>query len=254
MLEERPGALRLPRRVLPAGARRRVRGPALAARRGGPAAAAAPGRRGVARRPRSASSCSATRTRTGWCPAGATRSWSTARSWCGASSSSTWTPSKRWIRAHAGDGEDAEETLKAKILGRWPNGDSLIRRPRDARSDGQRATRGNTTSDINDFTYADDPDGVRCPLGAHVRRSNPRDALGFRTERTRRNRIIRRGHALRRARRDPRTDLRLLQRQHHAPVRADPGQLADGRRHLRRSGPSATSSPPASIRGRRRCA
>ena len=34
---------------------------------------------------------------------------------------------------------------------------------------------------------------MRCPLGAHVRRSNPRDALGFRTERTRRNRIIRRG-------------------------------------------------------------
>ncbi len=34
-----------------------------------------------------------------------------------------------WIRAHAGDGEGAEETLKAKILGRWPNGDSLVRRP-----------------------------------------------------------------------------------------------------------------------------
>ena len=35
--------------------------------------------------------------------------------------------------------------------------------------------------------------GLRCPLGAHVRRANPRDALGFYTERTRRNRIIRRG-------------------------------------------------------------
>jgi deferrochelatase/peroxidase EfeB len=26
----------------------------------------------------------------------------------------------------------------------------------------------------NHFTYADDPDGIRCPLGAHVRRANPR--------------------------------------------------------------------------------
>ena len=33
----------------------------------------------------------------------------------------------RWIAAHAGDSEDAQDTLRAKILGRWPNGDSLIR-------------------------------------------------------------------------------------------------------------------------------
>ena len=29
---------------------------------------------------------------------------------------------------------------------------------------------------INDFGYADDPHGLRCPLGAHVRRANPRDS------------------------------------------------------------------------------
>ncbi|MGH2895612.1 MAG: Dyp-type peroxidase, partial [Solirubrobacteraceae bacterium] len=99
-----------------------------------------------------------------------------------------------WIQAHAGDGAHAAETLKAKILGRWPNGDSLIRRPRytdESGGDDDDARRH--TLQINDFTYDDDPHGVRCPLGAHVRRSNPRDALGFRTERTRRNRIIRRG-------------------------------------------------------------
>ena len=33
----------------------------------------------------------------------------------------------------------------------------------------------------NDFRYDDDLDGRRCPLGAHIRRSNPRDALGFET-------------------------------------------------------------------------
>jgi deferrochelatase/peroxidase EfeB len=31
---------------------------------------------------------------------------------------------------------------------------------------------------INGFTFgADDPQGVRCPLGAHIRRANPRDGL-----------------------------------------------------------------------------
>jgi len=99
---------------------------------------------------------------------------------------------KAWIRAHAGDGPDAEEILKAKVLGRWPNGDSLIRRPQAAYAEGTADARQHDL-EINDFSYADDPGGVRCPLGAHVRRSNPRDALGFRTERTRRNRIIRRG-------------------------------------------------------------
>ena len=28
----------------------------------------------------------------------------------------------------------------------------------------------------NDFTYRGDPDGVRCPFGAHIRRANPRNA------------------------------------------------------------------------------
>jgi Dyp-type peroxidase family len=97
-----------------------------------------------------------------------------------------------WIRAHAGDGPNAAETLRAKILGRWPNGDSLIRRPEPAYAESAADPRTHDL-EINDFAYADDPDGIRCPLGAHVRRSNPRDALGFRTERTRRNRIVRRG-------------------------------------------------------------
>jgi Dyp-type peroxidase family len=98
-----------------------------------------------------------------------------------------------WIRAHAGDGGGAEDVLRAKILGRWPSGDSLIRRPAVAPyADGAAEPRRHDL-EINDFTYAEDPDGVRCPLGAHVRRANPRDALGFRTERTRRNRLIRRG-------------------------------------------------------------
>ncbi|MGZ6260856.1 MAG: Dyp-type peroxidase, partial [Candidatus Limnocylindrales bacterium] len=99
-----------------------------------------------------------------------------------------------WIASVAGGDQAAQDALKAQILGRWPDGVSLMRRPA---SDGGYRHGGSETPghdlQINDFTYGDDPRGVRCPLGAHVRRSNPRDALGFRTERTRRNRLIRRG-------------------------------------------------------------
>jgi Dyp-type peroxidase family len=98
-----------------------------------------------------------------------------------------------WIETHAGDGPDARDALRAKILGRWPNGDSLIRRPASRAYGTGAGEPRHHDLEINDFTYAGDADGVRCPLGAHVRRCNPRDALGFRTERSRRNRIIRRG-------------------------------------------------------------
>jgi Dyp-type peroxidase family len=100
-----------------------------------------------------------------------------------------------WIRRQVGDDPDAQAWLKAKIVGRWPSdGESLVRRagppPAASRTDDDQTVRSPA---INRFAYGDDGAGLRCPLGAHVRRSNPRDALGFRTERTRRNRIIRRG-------------------------------------------------------------
>jgi Dyp-type peroxidase family len=100
-----------------------------------------------------------------------------------------------WIRAQVGDDPDAQAWLKAKIVGRWPSdGESLVRRaaapPAGTPAEDDQAVR---SPDINAFDYGGDVAGLRCPLGAHVRRSNPRDALGFRTERTRRNRIIRRG-------------------------------------------------------------
>jgi deferrochelatase/peroxidase EfeB len=89
-------------------------------------------------------------------------------------------------RSYSGGDEDA---LAAKIVGRWRNGTPLVVSPDaelpgfDARSPG-----------ANDFRYgATDDDGRRCPLGAHVRRSNPRDALGFDGALSFRHRIIRRG-------------------------------------------------------------
>ena len=45
----------------------------------------------------------------------------------------------------------------------------------------------------NAFDYSDDPDGLRCPVGAHVRRMNPRKSLPFDGKLVNRHRIMRRG-------------------------------------------------------------
>jgi Dyp-type peroxidase family len=82
----------------------------------------------------------------------------------------------------------AEELLAAKIVGRWRDGTPLdlsADRPDPSIvSDGQRN---------NAFSYSDDPDGLRCPIGAHVRRANPRDSLPFEGKLVNRHRLIRRG-------------------------------------------------------------
>lgn len=44
-----------------------------------------------------------------------------------------------------------------------------------------------------DFTYGYDPEGLQCPLGAHIRRANPRDSMGKDGGRVNRHRLIRRG-------------------------------------------------------------
>jgi hypothetical protein len=57
------------------------------------------------------------------------------------------------------------------MVGRWPNGAPLARDP-------EREPDTFDPKTANDFMYADDLQGNRCPLGAHVRRSNPRDGMG----------------------------------------------------------------------------
>jgi Dyp-type peroxidase family len=82
--------------------------------------------------------------------------------------------------------KEAQRKLSAQFMGRWPNGTPLVLSP-DAPIDLGSDPGGL----INDFLYAaDDPDGANCPLGAHVRRSNPRDIGG--TNDVRRHRILRR--------------------------------------------------------------
>lgn len=90
---------------------------------------------------------------------------------------------------------DAATRLAAKMVGRWPSGAPLVLHP-----DSDPLGGTPTTLDSNDFGYAaQDPDGVRCPLGSHIRRSNPRDGLGPDPDTARnsanRHRILRRGRS-----------------------------------------------------------
>ena len=66
---------------------------------------------------------------------------------------------------------EQQELIAAKLMGRWRSGAPLVLTPdKDDPSLGADSQRSNA------FTYADmDPHGYACPLGAHIRRMNPRD-------------------------------------------------------------------------------
>lgn len=75
----------------------------------------------------------------------------------------------KFVDRVAGGDERERVRLAAKIVGRWPDGASLVLAP-----DGDDPALAKN----NDFGYhATDADGLRCPHGAHVRRSHPRDSL-----------------------------------------------------------------------------
>jgi Dyp-type peroxidase family len=86
--------------------------------------------------------------------------------------------------------EPEREFLAARMVGRWKNGNSLVRHP-----DGPGSAESEMTP--NDFGYHDeDADGKKCPFASHVRRINPRDEHPERTldpKSVARHRIIRRG-------------------------------------------------------------
>jgi len=91
----------------------------------------------------------------------------------------------------------ADETVRAKMVGRWSSGVPLIaaptwadhqkimhdyadcleialRKPRDS-AEAQRLADYNKL--LTGFRYGEDLDGGKCPFGAHIRRANPRDSL-----------------------------------------------------------------------------
>jgi Dyp-type peroxidase family len=123
------------------------------------------------------------------------------------------------------DSDDAaKETVLAKMAGRWSNGLPLMTVPtyqeyqqRSAefadipaiqlkksseRSEEEAKKLAEYERFLVDFRYSDDPAGARCPVSAHIRRANPRDALDPKgavkggvhdTSLSNRRRILRRG-------------------------------------------------------------
>ncbi len=109
-----------------------------------------------------------------------------------------------------------DEWVAAKMVGRWRDGTPLIDRSgagptrADLNPDGAAYARKSASTMgpcvrekkriDNDFAYGeDDPLGLRCPLGAHMRRANPRDSLqpGDPDEQSisNRHRLLRRGRS-----------------------------------------------------------
>jgi Dyp-type peroxidase family len=81
-----------------------------------------------------------------------------------------------------------EELLAAKIVGRWRDGTPIALSPERPDASIVKDPRRN-----NAFSYGKDADGMDCPVGAHVRRANPRDSLPFAGKLVNRHRLIRRG-------------------------------------------------------------
>jgi Dyp-type peroxidase family len=82
-----------------------------------------------------------------------------------------------------------QDLLGAKMVGRWQSGAPLALSP-----DVDDPDLGSDPRRNNDFRYGDDPRGFTCPVGAHARRANPRDALdGEGSVDVRLHRLIRRG-------------------------------------------------------------
>ncbi|CAM3603922.1 Dyp-type peroxidase [Occultella aeris] len=95
---------------------------------------------------------------------------------------------RSYLRARSRSRQE-EALLGAKMVGRWQSGAPLSIAP-----DQDDTELGGDPRRNNDFGFADDPRGFKCPVGAHARRANPRDALdGEGSVDVRLHRMIRRG-------------------------------------------------------------
>ena len=83
---------------------------------------------------------------------------------------------REYVAAQAARAGVGADDLAARMFGRRRDGTPLP-----------------DSSTLNDFDYADDPQGRRCPLGAHMRRANPRGSMGFGTVLVDRHRVLRNG-------------------------------------------------------------
>ncbi|MEO8448437.1 MAG: peroxidase [Gemmatimonadota bacterium] len=105
----------------------------------------------------------------------------------------------RWCKDNSRElgstpGSDAAVALAAKLVGRWPSGCPLTLSPEQ-----DNPAIGGDDKLNNDFLFAPtDLAGHACPIGSHIRRSNPRDVLhpnnpARSLEISNRHRLMRRG-------------------------------------------------------------
>jgi Dyp-type peroxidase family len=96
---------------------------------------------------------------------------------------------KVFARAMAVSESDASEIIRAKVVGRWSDGVPLMAAPtladwhafnqrlKEAAAKKDTAALARIRKAYVDFKYRDDPEGIRCPVTAHIRRINTRDML-----------------------------------------------------------------------------
>ena len=95
---------------------------------------------------------------------------------------------RKYLRDNA-DSPAGQEFVAAKMMRRWRSGCPLALAPEADDPELGRDSRRN-----NDFAYyGEDPDGRRTPVGSHIRRVNPRDALKESLTDARLHRLLRRG-------------------------------------------------------------
>jgi Dyp-type peroxidase family len=94
----------------------------------------------------------------------------------------------KWGARYGAGDEFAREKLASKFIGRWRDGT-----PVDLSPDRPNSDIAQDPNQSTNFTYGNDAAGTRCPIGAHIRRVNPRDAFGFQGRLINRRRITRRG-------------------------------------------------------------
>lgn len=95
---------------------------------------------------------------------------------------------RHYLDEHASRYGGGKEKLAAKFIGRWRDGTPLELSP-----DSEDPALVNDPARSTNFTYGKDSEGIRCPIGAHIRRVNPRDTFGFGGALINRRRIMRRG-------------------------------------------------------------
>ena len=95
---------------------------------------------------------------------------------------------RQYLDEHSTHYSGGKEKLAAKFIGRWRDGTPVELSP-----DSMDPAIVKDPNRSTNFTFSADAEGARCPVGAHVRRVNPRDAFGFEGKLINRRRLTRRG-------------------------------------------------------------